>query len=223
MGRRRWSAIAVTGDIDDAIGLGSIDQVHTHNADILIGANSLRTTDVRFRQEGATILRVRNIADTGDLDLWTRIYIASDRVDFSQTPTGEIRSQTGVGSDIDITSHDGAAFIDNIRTRGGRARALFPDKAGAADAGDFDWDPAAGAGFEGFIYDTVNGRIYWFGAGGVHHVNQTAGIEFGAEHHSCPICGDKFRVKDLIKMQIDHFKTDGSPHAVPVHERCIGK
>ena len=220
MGRRRWSAIAVTGDIDDAIGLDNIDQVHEHNADINIRGNLLRTTNLALRELDAATWYVRDALDTGVRSLRLDVLEANTlRARVAGTDLA-IVTRDAAARKVEFSSHDGAAQVLCGIGIAGRMKFRFPDKAGVAVAGDFEYDPAGGAGFEGFIYDTVNGRIYWFGAGGVHHVNQTAGIEFGAEHHSCPICGQRFQVKDLIKMEVDHFKTDGSPHAVPVHERC---
>jgi len=55
---------------------------------------------------------------------------------------------------------------------GGGARIVFGDKNAAAVAGDFYFDPTAGDGMEGFVYDRANNRLYWYADGGVHYVNE---------------------------------------------------
>ena len=66
---------------------------------------------------------------------------------------------------------DGLAYIDGFgESWGGKVTGVFKDKNGAADAGDFAFDPAAGAGMEGFVYDYSNGRLYFYGNGGVHYI-----------------------------------------------------
>ena len=64
MGRRRFTAAAVTGNIDDLIGLDSIDEEHIHNADIDIKGNLLKTTNLALKQEDATTLAVRDSANS---------------------------------------------------------------------------------------------------------------------------------------------------------------
>jgi len=103
-----------------------------------------------------------------------------------------------------LLMYDNAAVATRIR---------FGDKNGALDATDFSWDPAAGAGMEGFGYDYSNGRLYWYGNGGVHYVTQTAGLEFGAGHATGAISGEAFELGDFVVLMVDDFKTDGSPHA----------
>lgn len=111
-------------------------------------------------------------------------------------------------------------FTIPLKSSSTSTRLIFGDKNGAADATNFSFDPAAGSGMEGFVYDYSNGRLYWYGNGGVHYVTQTAGLEFGANHSSCLRCQEQFKVNDEIKMVVDKIAKDGSPHVIPVHSKC---
>jgi len=51
-------------DIDDLIGLDDIDKVHIHKANLEIGANLLKTSNLALKEINATDLGIRNAADT---------------------------------------------------------------------------------------------------------------------------------------------------------------
>ena len=100
-------------------------------------------------------------------------------------------------------------------------RVRFGDKAGVPDAADYNWDPAAGSGMEGFVYDTTNGRLCWFGNGGAHYVAQTAGFAIPVEEIDCPKCGKSIKVGDQVGQFMDKVQSDGALHGLYAHFGCL--
>lgn len=171
MGRRRFTAVSVTGDVDDLIGLDDIGQEHIHTADIIIGAESIGTTNHRFQERDANSLELRDLADLAYTSLVLKS-LGPESIDGTfQGSNIDIYTDESNTKYLLMHSHDGGSFVQMFKAIGGRGIMRFPDKNGAAGAGDFIWDPAGGGGFEGFVYDYANGRLYFYGNGGVHYIN----------------------------------------------------
>jgi len=107
-----------------------------------------------------------------------------------------------------------SAYFFGTKSIGSRIR--FGDKNGAAAADDFYLDPTAGNGMEGFVYDYSNGRLYWYGNGGVHYASQDGGIWMGPDHQTDILTGEYWEEGDIFLFQVDTFATDGVAHGAPV-------
>lgn len=184
-------------------------------------ATRLRSANLLLRQGSATAWYIRDVTDTANrslrlLDLYCEGYIGPTTV-----ATMDIRTrQTNATDNVTLSSYNGAANIQCGLLEAGRFRARFPDMAGIPGAGDFEWDPATGAGFEGFIFDTTNNRLYYWAEGGVHYISQTAGFEIPADEKDCGICGLRMKKGEFVCGQIDSLKSDGARHGLYVHLHC---
>jgi len=96
-------------------------------------------------------------------------------------------------------------------------RARFGDKNGGVGAGDFDYDPTAGNGMEGFVYDySVNNRLYFYGNGAPRYISVDGGFWMGPDHPIDILSGQKWKKDDYFLFQVDKFATDGVAHGTPV-------
>lgn len=88
-------------------------------------------------------------------------------------------------------------------------------KAGALSDADFTTDTT------GLIaVDTTNNRIYIrVGAASWRYAATDGGIEFPEK--TCHLCGETFKVGDFIVFQVNEYKSDGAPHALPCHIGCV--
>ncbi len=66
--------------------------------------------------------------------------------------------------------------------------------------------------------DSLNGRLYFRYGGSWHYCSQDGGFSF--PERTCFKCGRPFKKGDRIVMEIDHFHSDGAPHALPCHFNC---
>jgi len=88
------------------------------SVDINIGANKIKTTTVLIKEEGTGVIAIR---DSGDTDYRN---ISVKNVFFTQNLTGTsintwINTQSGATSTLEIRSHDGTAYVTNLKLIGG--------------------------------------------------------------------------------------------------------
>jgi len=186
-------------------------------------ATRLRSANLLIIEGTANQWYIRDAADTAFRDMYMRGLYLTDGIYGGDALYNIQTRQTAAGDAFALHSYDGAALIECGRATAGRIKFRFPDQAGIPGAAQFQYDPATGAGFEGFIFDTTNNRLYYWAEGGVHYISQTAGFEIPADEKECSICGLWMKKNEFVCGQIDSLKSDGARHGLYVHLACALK
>jgi len=103
------------GSADAALSAAAL----TLSGNLSIGANLLKTTNLALKETSTTSLSVRDDADTGDLDLYTRICFSQDFR--AANATGLMKTEASGTAYLDMQSHSGSAYVSCIKLVGGVA------------------------------------------------------------------------------------------------------
>ena len=164
----------------------------------------MSTTDAKYRK--LTVVEELRISDD------TKLLLRDDAIYIYSDGDGSLMivTDSAIKLDANTTMQTGHQF------NGAADGVVNYTKAGTISDADFITDTSGLIGI-----DTTNDRIYFKTASSAdwHYCTKDAGFSFPEK--ACPLCGKPFKVGDRLDMMVDGFASDGAPHAIPVHRRCV--